>query len=102
MAEKTEKPTEKKLRDSAEKGQTFKSKDVVAVVVLLAAVSCAGVAIDLPAIMHELVAMAHDGPRVEPDVYLRHWAWEFLKRALPFIAVCSLAGIVPTLFQTRF
>ncbi|MDR5618345.1 EscU/YscU/HrcU family type III secretion system export apparatus switch protein [Arsenophonus sp.] len=29
MAEKTEKPTAKKLRDSAKKGQSFKSKDFV-------------------------------------------------------------------------
>lgn len=36
MAEKTEKPTDKKIRDSAKKGQSFKSKDMVAAVVLVA------------------------------------------------------------------
>ena len=29
MAEKTEKPTQKKLDDSAKKGQSFKSKELV-------------------------------------------------------------------------
>ncbi|MEX5926940.1 EscU/YscU/HrcU family type III secretion system export apparatus switch protein [Providencia hangzhouensis] len=35
MAEKTEKPTDKKIRDSAKKGQSFKSKDSVAAIVLV-------------------------------------------------------------------
>jgi type III secretion protein U len=102
MAEKTEKPTDKKLRDSAEKGQTFKSKDVVAVVVLLTAVFSSGVIVDLPAIMREFMAVAQYGPRMDPADYLRHWTWAFVKRSLPFVAVCAFAGIIPTLFQTRF
>ena len=35
MAEKTEKPTDKKIRDSAKKGQSFKSKDMIAAMVLV-------------------------------------------------------------------
>ncbi|WP_265716014.1 EscU/YscU/HrcU family type III secretion system export apparatus switch protein, partial [Providencia rustigianii] len=35
MAEKTEKPTDKKIKDSAKKGQSFKSKDTVAAIVLV-------------------------------------------------------------------
>jgi flagellar biosynthesis protein FlhB len=35
MAEKTEQPTSKKRKDSAKKGQTFKSKDVITTVILL-------------------------------------------------------------------
>lgn len=38
MAEKTEKPTEKKRRDSAKKGQTFRSRDLVATAVLISGV----------------------------------------------------------------
>lgn len=34
MAEKTEKPTAKKLRDAAKKGQTFKARDIVALIVI--------------------------------------------------------------------
>lgn len=102
MAEKTEKPTDKKLRDSAEKGQTFKSKDVVSVAVLMAAALCVRAMIDLPDLMRQFLAVAEYGARMSPEMYLRHWTWEFIKLSLPFIAVCAIAGIVPTLFQTRF
>lgn len=38
MAEKTEQPTSKKRKDSAKKGQTFKSKDVITTIILLAGI----------------------------------------------------------------
>lgn len=47
MAEKTEKPTEKKRRDSAKKGQTFRSRDLIATVVLISGVFFWGVVLIL-------------------------------------------------------
>lgn len=38
MAEKTEQPTSKRRRDSAKKGQTFKSKDLITTLILLAGI----------------------------------------------------------------
>lgn len=48
MAEKTEKPTDKRRRDSAKKGQTFKSKDLITTVTLLTGGGLSGVCYGLP------------------------------------------------------
>jgi type III secretion protein U len=102
VAEKTEQPTEKKRREAAQKGQTFKSKDLVAAIVMLAAVLCAAALIDLRRAMTELMTIANDGPWVSPAGYVRFWTWTFLELMVPFILLCALGGIVSTLLQTRF
>lgn len=102
MSEKTEKPTAKKLRDAARKGQTFKSRDVIAVIVLAAGAASVGMVVDLRHVMLELAAVAQYGSAADPAAYVQYWGREFLKLALPFILICALAGVIPSLVQSRF
>ncbi|WP_076900585.1 EscU/YscU/HrcU family type III secretion system export apparatus switch protein [Burkholderia pseudomallei] len=102
MSEKTEKPTAKKLRDAARKGQTFKSKDVVAVIVLAVGAFAASRMIDLQRVMNDLALVAENGALVDPGAYVQQWGRLFLKLAVPFILVCAVAGMLPSLVQSRF
>jgi type III secretion protein U len=52
MAEKTEQPTSKKRKDSAKKGQTFKSKDVITTVILLMGIYFLAHAVSLAPLSH--------------------------------------------------
>lgn len=102
MAEKTEKPTAKKRRDSAKKGQTFRSRDLTTTVVILAGIFYLGGAVDFRAFI-SLYSMAL---LYNPDMSVGHYLIEltliFLRLALPFIVLCSVVGIGMTLMQTKF
>lgn len=102
MAEKTEKPTQKKLRDSARKGQTFKSRDIVAVCVLAAGALAVDPMVDLRRIMAVFVTMASTGTAPDPHAYALAWGKLFLSMVFPFILICAVAGTLPSLVQSRF
>src|SRR5262245_42766595 len=102
MAEKTEQPTAKKLRDAARKGQTFKSKDIVAVIVLAVGVLSVAVVVDLRRVMFEFARIASTGTMPNPNGYVLGWAKSFLRLATPFVLLCAVAGALPSLVQSRF
>jgi len=102
MAEKTEKPTDKRRKDSAKKGQTFKSKDLTTTVCLLVGVYF---------ITHFLnfkdffslysMAMLHNAEMSISD-FLLELTRVFFVMVFPLIAIFSITGIAMTLLQTRF
>ncbi|WP_080494425.1 EscU/YscU/HrcU family type III secretion system export apparatus switch protein [Burkholderia ubonensis] len=102
MAEKTEKPTAKKLREAAKKGQTFKSKDIVALVVLTVGAAAAVAVIDLRRVMIEFAHIASTGAMPDPGSYALGWAKLFLRMSAPFVLFCAVAGALPALIQSRF
>ncbi|QQG29076.1 EscU/YscU/HrcU family type III secretion system export apparatus switch protein [Pectobacterium carotovorum] len=102
MAEKTEKPTDKRRKDSAKKGQTFKSKDLITTTILLVGVYYLSHAIDFGrffSLYH--MALLHNADMNISD-FLIELSLVFLQITLPFIAVCALVGAGMTLLQTRF
>lgn len=102
MAEKTEKPTAKKRRDSAKKGQTFKSKDLISTLVIMAGVFYLAAGVDFrPFIALYRMALLHS-QSMSVEQYLTELAGIFFHLALPFIVVCCLVGACVTLFQTKF
>lgn len=102
MAEKTEKPTDKRRKDSAKKGQTFKSKDLTTTVCLL---------VGIYFITHFLnfkdfislysMAMLHNSDMSISD-FLIELTRVFFVMAFPLIAVFCITGFAMTLLQTRF
>ncbi|WP_440864930.1 EscU/YscU/HrcU family type III secretion system export apparatus switch protein [Symbiopectobacterium purcellii] len=99
---KTEKPTDKKKKDAAKKGQSFKSKDlVIACLILLGVqylVNFSGV--------FELMSMwrlvIENGFTHDMLGYAEAVFWTGLKLFLPFLLLCIAASVFPTLLQTGF
>lgn len=102
MAEKTEKPTDKKRRDSAKKGQIFRSRDLVATTVLISGIFFLGSVMDFSPLV-ELYSMAllYNNKITEMD-YITQLVVVLLKMSLPFIVICVVVGYATTLLQTKF
>jgi len=102
MAEKTEKPTDKRRKDSAKKGQTFKSKDLTTTVSLL---------VGIYFIVHFLsfkdfiifysTVMQHNS-KISISDFLLELTRVFFIMVFSIIIIISVAGIAMTLLQTRF
>ncbi|HHE6470575.1 TPA: EscU/YscU/HrcU family type III secretion system export apparatus switch protein [Providencia rettgeri] len=102
MAEKTEKPTDKKIKDSAKKGQSFKSKDSVAAIVLVvSAFVVQGMTslYELGGLMRKIF-LSPTGIKI--DALLWQFFTIFLSIILPIIFVCFLSGTIISLLQSRF
>lgn len=102
MAEKTEKPTDKRKRDSAKKGQTFKSKDLTATISLIVGIYYITHILSLKDFIYfyQLV-MLYDS-QISINDFLLELMRIFVLVLLPIIVLFSTTGIVITLLQTRF
>lgn len=102
MAEKTEKPTDKRRKDSAKKGQTFKSKDLTTTVCLLVGIYFITHLLSFRDFVSlYLIAMLHNTEMSIRD-FLIELTRVFFVTAFPLIAIFSITGIAMTLLQTRF
>lgn len=100
--EKTEEPTHKKLEDAARRGQSFKSRDLVATCLLLfgiGSLSLIGSLVDLMAPYKEIITHGFDK---DIHYYSREVLWIGLKIFLPILGVCIIASALPSLLQTKF
>ena len=103
--DKTEEPSDKKLRDAKQKGQSPKSPDVNSAAGLLAAVVCLGAAgqagLDH---LRKVVQIVQDrGITVQGDADMEGLALEMVKEGLlavlPFFAAAVLTGLVASFAQ---
>ncbi|MBS3050404.1 EscU/YscU/HrcU family type III secretion system export apparatus switch protein [Enterobacter mori] len=102
MAEKTEKPTAKKIRDSAKKGQSFKGKDLVAAVVLVAgAFAILGFSslIELGGLMQRILRSPAD---IKLPALFNQLSGLFLQAVIPVLLACFFPGALLSLLQSRF
>jgi|GEM_PF-116575 len=99
--EKTELPTQKKLRDSAKKGQSYKSRDIVAACILgagmlfMTTMSLSGVG----TLFEDFLTR---GNNISPAYAGEKIFQLFLQVSLPFVGVCIAATVVPSLLQSKF
>ncbi|AJI95342.1 surface presentation of antigens protein spaS [Yersinia ruckeri] len=102
MAEKTEQPTDKKVRDSAKKGQSFKGKDLIAAAVLV----CGALAISgfssLTGLGHLLQKVLLSPSEIKISAYLDELYRLFLYAVIPVLLCCLLPGMLLSLLQSRF
>lgn len=99
-ASKTEKPTPKKRRDAAKKGQTFKAKDLSSSCLMLCAIIYLvsnGTLFEVMEVYRRIIASGFAG---DQQRYAADLAVLMLKFIAPLIVVCFLASALPTLFQT--
>lgn len=102
MAEKTEKPTDKKIKDSAKKGQSYKSKDSVAAIVLVvSAFIFDGMTSlsDLGLLTKKILLSPNN---INIDTLLWEFFIIFIGILLPILLACFLAGTLVSLLQSRF
>lgn len=102
MAEKTEKPTEKKIRDSAKKGQSFKSKDMVAAVVLVAGAMAISGFSSLYGLGSLLQKILLSPTEIGVEAFLDKLYSLFLWAVVPVLLACFLPGAIISLLQSRF
>ncbi|WP_380178192.1 EscU/YscU/HrcU family type III secretion system export apparatus switch protein [Kalamiella sp. sgz302252] len=99
---KTEKPTPKKKRDAAQKGQSFKSKDLIISCLILAGVYYLLNLSSLTEMMETWKKVIESDFQVDIHKYTLGIIWQGLKIFLPFLLICVLASVLPTLLQTGF
>ncbi|EBZ4888381.1 EscU/YscU/HrcU family type III secretion system export apparatus switch protein [Salmonella enterica subsp. enterica serovar Bredeney] len=104
MAQKTEKPTAKKRKDAAKKGQSFKSKDLVTSIVI-----CTGLiylsyifSFDSFVQFYSEVLTVTNIVSIQPKIFLKKILYIFFKMFFPFLLVCAFVGVAIILVQTRF
>lgn len=102
MAEKTEQPTDKKIKDSAKKGQSFKSKDSVAALVLVVSayvITGATSLFEIGGLMRRILLSPQN---INADALVSEFMGIFLKIVLPVLLACFLSGTILSLLQSRF
>ena len=99
--EKTEQPTDKKLKESAEKGQSYKSKDIVAACIIAAGVLGLSV-ISLGEVADLYKDVVERGLNLSPDYVVDRAFRLFLQLIIPFIGICIVATIIPSFAQSKF
>ncbi|WKX25751.1 EscU/YscU/HrcU family type III secretion system export apparatus switch protein [Tatumella ptyseos] len=101
MAEKSEKPTLKRRKDSAKKGQTFKSKDLTTTIILLIGTAYIAKLMSFrDFISFYTTVLAQD--TMGMNDFLLELTRLFFLLSLPFIGLCAVVGYGMTLCQTRF
>jgi type III secretion YscU/HrpY family protein len=99
-ASKTEKPTAKKRRDAAKKGQTFKAKDLSSSCLMLCAIiylTNSGTLLEVMEVYRNVIA---SGFAADQQRYAAELGVLMIKVVAPLIVVCFLASALPTLLQT--
>ena len=99
--EKTEKPTDKKLEDSAKKGQSYKSKDAVSASIIAAGVLGMSV-ISLAEVGEVFSDFLNNAAHINNAYVADRVVRLFLYLTMPFVGICIVATIVPSLVQSKF
>lgn len=99
-ASKNEKPTAKKLRDAAKKGQTFKARDLATTCLMLCAMLYVVGDSALTEVMEVYRRIIASQFEANPSDYMKQLGGLLLRILAPLILVCFLASALPTLMQT--
>lgn len=99
---KTEKPTRRRLEESAKKGQSFKSKDLIVAFLTLGGVSYLTSFVSLNELMQAIAAILTDGFNQSVGDYSKAIFLLGLKIFLPFFVLCFAVSALPALLQVGF
>ncbi|BAE75356.1 Surface presentation of antigens protein SpaS [Sodalis glossinidius str. 'morsitans'] len=102
MSNKTEKPTPKRLRDAAKKGQAFKSRDVIIACMMLCGVCWLTSFTSLESLMDLYRQMVVGNFSLSLTAYRNALMFTALQILLPIIAMGIVASALPLLLQTGF
>lgn len=102
MSNKTEKPTQKRLRDAAKKGQSFKARDLIIACMTLCGVYWLLSMLNLSEVMtlyRDILASRFDFATRE---YYKVISLLFIILLVPVLIICVVTSMLPTLLQTGF
>lgn len=99
---KTEKPTAKKKKEAAQKGQSFKSKDLVISCLILFGVQYLVGFSDLMELMFLIRSIVANDFAIDMNSYVTSVFLIAIKFFLPFLLLCIVASAFPSLLQTGF
>ncbi|WP_045046715.1 EscU/YscU/HrcU family type III secretion system export apparatus switch protein [Rouxiella chamberiensis] len=99
---KTEKPTQKKIKDAIKKGQTFKSKDVTISCLIIMGILYLPFLDFVNEMASAWVMAIKDGFQLGISQYTRNVLTLALKIILPFLLICFFFSALPSLLQTGF
>lgn len=101
MANKTEKPIDKKLKDASKKGQILKSRDLTVSLIMLVGTLYLGYVFDVHHIMSILEYILDHNAK--PDIwdYFKAIGIGWLKTIVPFLLVCMFTTILVSWFQSK-
>lgn len=102
MSNKTEKPTPKRLRDAAKKGQTFKSRDAIIACTMLCGVAWLTSFTSLESLMDFYRQLVAGNFSLSLSAYRNALVLLALRLLLPVIAIGIAASALPLLLQTGF
>ncbi|WP_413727221.1 EscU/YscU/HrcU family type III secretion system export apparatus switch protein [Sodalis sp. RH19] len=102
MANKTEKPTPKKKKDAAKKGQTFKCRELIIACLLLSGIVFLTKTTTLAPLLEAYRNIIAGNFHMDIKAYSAAIMLLGLKITLPIVLVCLLASALPTLLQTGF
>ncbi|WP_109400088.1 EscU/YscU/HrcU family type III secretion system export apparatus switch protein [Proteus sp. TJ1640] len=102
MAEKTEKPTQKKLDDSAKKGQSFKNKELTSGLVYIIGMMYIFHQTDFTEFIRFYQSLLLHPTNITLKSYIEVISKVFFDIILPILVVTALVGTIPSLFESRF
>ena len=102
MAEKTEKPTSKKLKDESKKGNTFKYKELLSTTGYVTGIAYLLYVADWSAFSRFYQTVLRNVNHLSLSVYIQMLSDIFFQMVLPLIILCGLSVSFVSLMQTRF
>ncbi|APD12237.1 EscU/YscU/HrcU family type III secretion system export apparatus switch protein [Pandoraea sputorum] len=102
MGEKTEKPTPKRLKDAAKKGQAFKSKELTMVTLVFVGLIFVLSSDPLVWLMQEYRQVLANGEFADPQAFAIRLFKHGQQMFMPVLLVCVVAAVLPALLQTGF
>ena len=102
MAEKTEKPTSKKLQDESKKGNSFKYKELLSTTGYITGIAYLLYVADWSAFSYFYQTVLRNVNHLSLPVYIRMLSEIFFQMVLPLIILCGVSVSFVSLMQTRF
>lgn len=101
-ASKTEKPTTKKKADAGKKGQTWRSQDLITLIVLFGGACLLRYAFPLVDIVRDMLAEAENGFRMSLTDYVDQYVAAFARLSAMIVGLVVLLSAIPSLLMSRF
>jgi len=99
---KTEKPSDKKKRDESKKGRTWRSQDLVALIILFGGALFIRHSISITGVMRTMLLAAENGFVVALDDYTKQYVEQFGLTIVGLLALVFVLAATPNLLMSRF
>lgn len=99
---KTEKPSDKKKRDESKKGKSWRSQDLVSLIILFGGACFIRYGISVTSIMQNMLRAAENGFVIAVDDYTSQFVELFAMSIVGLLLVVFVLAAIPNLLMSRF